>query len=134
MGDAGANLRARGPLDASVRLTERAKDLVRRIGRDYDRLFILLDDTGCCGPGNVFLQKERPGEPYVTVGTAEGLEIRIHPSFHGDRRGEEFVIDAHVAAMDDSFSLETRYGYRFILHLDRRAVRREREREPSPRA
>ncbi|MFQ5986279.1 MAG: DUF779 domain-containing protein [Thermoplasmata archaeon] len=97
-----------------VRFTAQAQGLIRRLRKRHPDLYLLLDDTGCCGPSSVFLQQTPPSPVYETMGRVDGVEVYIHPSFAGDR-AQAYTVDAYPSETDDSFSLETALGHRLTL-------------------
>ena len=100
-----------------VRLTAKARALIRQVRETHPNLHLLLDDTGCCGPSNVFLQDRVPAPPYEALGRIDGVKVYIHPIFAGGRV-QAFVLDAYVSEADDSFSLETALGRRLTLAFE----------------
>ncbi|MFQ5552876.1 MAG: DUF779 domain-containing protein [Thermoplasmata archaeon] len=97
-----------------VRFTAQAQGLLRRLRKRHPDLYLLLDDTGCCGPSNVFLQQTPPAPVYEAIGTVDGVEVFIHPTFAGDR-AHAYTVDAYPSETEDSFSLETALGHRLTL-------------------
>ncbi|MFQ6012040.1 MAG: DUF779 domain-containing protein [Thermoplasmata archaeon] len=97
-----------------VRFTPRTQGLIRRVQATHPDLYLLLDDTGCCGPSNVFLQDRPPAPVYEALGQVDGVDVYIHPTFAGGR-AQAFTIDAYRSETDDSFSLETALGHRLTL-------------------
>ena len=100
-----------------VRLTAKAQALIRQVRETHPDLHLLLDDTGCCGPSNVFLQDRGPAPPFEALGRIDGVEVYVHPTF-ARGRVRPFVLDAYVSEADDSFSLETALGRRLTLAFE----------------
>ena len=91
--------------------------VIHRVRETHSDLHLLLDDTGCCGPSNVFLQDHAPFPIYESLGRVNGVTVSIHPTFA--RGGARiFVVDAYPSEADDSFSLETTLGHRLTLGFE----------------
>jgi uncharacterized protein (DUF779 family) len=104
---------------ASVGASPRARELLRALVAERGPLVLLLDDSGCCGPGNVFVQVERPRPSYRWVATVERAEVFIAPSFLQEADPSAIVLDVRPAPLDDSLSLETARGVRLTVEFGR---------------
>lgn len=78
----------------------------------------MVDDTGCCGFSNVFLQEGEPGPVYRPLLENELVRVYAHPSYLKTVEGfRELVFDAIDDPAGDSFSLETEFGERLVVGL-----------------
>ena len=98
-----------------VELTKKAEEVMRRVIQEYGKVYMILGDTGCCGYSNVFLTTFHPESSYEYVGEYSGAEIYVHHAFRHVVDEDIINIDAVEIDVDDSFSLETNFGYRLIL-------------------
>lgn len=101
----------------TIELTDSAREVLSDLREDNPAIHVLVDDTGCCGSSHVFVQDHPPGPRYEAVGTAEGVDVHLHPGFQRGTTLEELSIDVTETRADDSFSLETRLGVRLTLAL-----------------
>ena len=101
-----------------VRVTPAAAELLRELRAEHGALVVLLDDSGCCGPGNVFVQTEAPRPAYRPIGTAEGVPVYADPTFVRDGSEATVCLDVRAAPLDDSLSLEAALGSRFVVRFE----------------
>lgn len=97
-----------------VSFTPRARRLLDEVRREHKDLVVLLDDTTCCTVSNVFARAGRPAWQAYTLGDYYGVPMCVHPSLKKQLKGGRITIDVLDSA-DDSLSLETDYGKRFIM-------------------
>jgi len=111
-------------------LTTRAHRLLDRVrageSPSADPLAFLISG-GCCGgaaPVLARMSNVLPGFD-VLLGTADGIPVYAHPHHATHLRRDRFVIDALDDPRSDTFSIEIRFGGRFVLReLDRVDSRR----------
>jgi len=89
--------------------------IVGELKREYGELFMLIGDTGCCGYSNVFLTNLEPDSSYDYIGEDKGVKIYVHRFFKEKIQQEDIRIEVVETICDDSFSLETTRGFRFVL-------------------
>jgi hypothetical protein len=84
-------------------------------------LYLIVDDTGCCGDSNVFLlagtSHGGKNERVLDAGGEGGLEIFVNPIFGQRLSNYNLNIDVYDTESDDSFSLETAVGKRLYLRM-----------------
>ena len=97
-----------------VEFTGRAKELLRRIMNDYPNLALVLDDATCCTVSNVFARSGGPPWAAERLPGNLGVPIYLHPSYERNLKTRRVTIDTLDFA-DDSLSLETNYGKRFVM-------------------
>lgn len=105
-------------MHTNVRLTPRAATLLQRISKEQRELILLFDDTSCCLNSNVMLRKNEPSWPISLLAEIDGVKIFVNPILQRSLKAKEIIIDALDFA-EDSLSLETDYGKRFIMSVDR---------------
>ncbi len=96
-------------------LTPKARKVMEELKRDNPEIHVILGDTGCCGFSNVFVTSASPGPYYEYLGEDSGARVYVHPAFRRSIDPDDIGIDAIEVEADDSFSIETTLGYRFIL-------------------
>ena len=95
-----------------VAFTRKAKELLESMIIDHPDLTLVLDDTTCCTVSNVFA---RSGAPPWEGRRIEGhVPVYIHPSLDKSLKSQRVIVDVLEFA-DDSLSLETNYGKRFVM-------------------
>jgi uncharacterized protein (DUF779 family) len=99
----------------AVRSSPRARQLLAELATEHAQLVVLLDDSGCCGPGNVFVQVEPPRPGYRRAGVVGDVPVYIAPSFLRDADVSQISLDVRPAPLDDSLSLETARGVRLTV-------------------
>ena len=104
--------------NAGLRSSERARELLAALAAEHRHLVVLLDDSGCCGPGNVFVQVEEPRPVYLPVGAVGGVPVYIAPSFLRGANAAQIFLDVRPAPLDDSLSLETARGVRLTVAFE----------------
>lgn len=72
--------------------------------------------TGCCESTAAFLFEDHGARPDgVVVGAVDGIDI-VAPRWIADSyEGDELTVDADSGLIDDSMSIETDLGCRFVL-------------------
>ena len=90
-------------------------NIVQELKQRYGNAYIILGDTGCCGYSNVFVTNLEPDSSYEYLGEDRGVGIYVHRSFRDSINPDDIRIKIIKVNADDSFSLETELGYRFIL-------------------
>lgn len=78
----------------------------------------MFDDTSCCSNSNVILRKNEPSWPISFLAEMDGVKVFVNPILQRSLKAKEIIIDALDFA-EDSLSLETEYGKRFIMSVDR---------------
>jgi len=105
-------------MQTNVRLTPRAATLLKIISKEQREVVLPLDDTSCCSNSNVMLRESKPSWPVSFLAEIDGLRIFVNPVFERSLKAEQITIDALDFA-DDSLSLETDYGKRLIMSVNR---------------
>lgn len=100
-----------------LKLTVEAAEILKRIKSRYGDLYMIIGDTGCCGFSNVFLTRNKPLGDYVEAGEVLGVHVYLKPPLDSTLNPSGVVVDVVESVADDSLSLETELGYRFILRL-----------------
>ncbi len=101
-----------------VLFTFRSKSLLERIRRDEPELALVLGDATCCTVSNVFARTGRPAWEAEEVGAYTNVPIYVHPAFKRRLEKGSVTIDTMDFA-DDSLSLETNYGKRFVMIMSK---------------
>ncbi|MCS7145969.1 MAG: DUF779 domain-containing protein [Aigarchaeota archaeon] len=101
----------------AVGLTDEAAEVLRKVQAKHGKVYMIIGDTGCCGYSNVFLTRNRPVGDYVQVGETIGTMVYLRPPLSETLDPSSVVVDVVEAVADDSLSLETELGYRFILRV-----------------
>ncbi|MEM0482586.1 MAG: DUF779 domain-containing protein [Nitrososphaerota archaeon] len=101
----------------TISLTTEAEQVLRKVKSKHGELHMIIGDTGCCGYSNVFITRYRPVGDYVKIGETSGVTVYLRPPLDATLNPNSVVIDVVEAVADDSLSLETELGYRFILRL-----------------
>jgi len=104
-------------MQPNVRLTPTAAALLQTISKEHTKLVLLLDDTSCCSNSNVMLRENEPSWPVSLLAEIDGVRVLVNPILERSLKAERIVIDALDVA-DDSLSLETNYGKRFIMLVE----------------
>jgi len=101
-----------------ITFTPKATTLLQMIVAEHQTLVLLLDDTSCCSNSNVMLRENEPSWPASFLAEIHGVRVIVNPIIERTLTdAKEIVIDALDFA-DDSLSLETDYGKRFIMSVD----------------
>lgn len=103
-------------MSLDIKLTQLARSLLDKL-KEEGRVNVILGDTGCCGYSNVYVTSEDLGASYRFLKEEGGIRYYCQ---HGFERAlnDNILIDAIEVDVDDSFSLETKHGYRFIIKSD----------------
>ncbi len=101
----------------SINLTAEAEQVLKTVKSRYGELYMIIGDTGCCGYSNVFLTSRKPVGDYVAIGEKIGVTVYLRPPLDSTLDPSRVVVDVVETVSDDSFSLETELGYRFILRV-----------------
>ena len=96
-------------------LSRRASQAIENLKKRYEKLFMIISDTGCCGYSNVHVTAIEPRGDYVYCGDVSGVHVYFRPPLDRLLSYSEVIIDAQPTSIDDSLSLETTIGYRFVL-------------------
>lgn len=98
--------------------TDRAHRLIQRVHEKHRSLYLVLDDTGCCGFSNAFLKATSPGPAYQKLLENKSVEVYAHPRYLKTAETfRELVVDSVADPVEDSFSLETQFGERLVVSL-----------------
>ncbi|MDW8073455.1 MAG: DUF779 domain-containing protein [Nitrososphaerota archaeon] len=100
-----------------VGLTDEAAEVLRKVQAKHGKVYMIIGDTGCCGYSNVFFTRSRPVGDYVEIGETNGAKVYLRPPLSETLDLSSVVVDVVEAVADDSLSLETELGYRFILKV-----------------
>ena len=98
-------------------MTPTAAALLQTISKEHKKLVLLLDDTSCCSNSNVMLRENEPSWSVSLLAEIDGVRVLVNPILERSLKAERIVIDALDVA-DDSLSLETNYGKRFIMLVE----------------
>jgi len=102
-------------MHVELKATERAEETFEKLIRGHKDLGVFIDDQGCCGFSNVFVrEKASVGPDWVPVGKIMGVDVYVSAKFVRFL-GQTVRFDVVESEADDSFSLETLYGVRFII-------------------
>lgn len=96
--------------------TERAVDVVRRVREHRRGRLSMTIGTGCCESTAAFLFEDHGTRPDgVVVGAVDGIDV-VAPRWIADSyEGDELILDVDEGVVDDSMSVETDLGCRFVL-------------------
>ncbi|MEM1967421.1 MAG: DUF779 domain-containing protein [Nitrososphaerota archaeon] len=98
-------------------LTPAAAEILGRLRAENKELHLIIGDTGCCGYSNVFLTRNRPAGDYAEVGVLDGVRVYLRPPMDKTLDLSKVLIDVVESVADDSLSVETELGYRFVLRI-----------------
>ncbi len=101
----------------TIQFTEVAAGLLQKMLIDHPTLVLLLDDTSCCSNSNVMTREGEPSWPVVLLANINGLRVYINPVLGKSLKADKILIDVLDFA-DDSLSLETNYGKRFVMSTE----------------
>jgi uncharacterized protein (DUF779 family) len=102
----------------TFRITEGARRTIDELKkRGHPRLFILIDDPGCCSFSSVFVTESSNtiSSGWEKLWEGDGAEVHINKQFHPYGEGWTTVLDVVSGVEDDSFSLETAFSERLVL-------------------
>jgi len=97
-----------------VEFTPTAAALLLKIRMEHPNLVLLIDDSSCCSNSNIIARANKPKWPVALVSNKDHVEIYMNPILQKSLRTDRILIDVLDFA-DDSFSLETDYGKRFVM-------------------
>lgn len=109
-----------------VEISAEASKLLRTVrdGSGHKRVYVFLDDAGCCDSSNTFVTSSsaRLGiRDWVKVLDLEGVAVYGDERFLRTAKGGTLVLDVYPCdAASDSLSLETNYGKRLYAGLGTR--------------
>ncbi len=95
-----------------IAFTRKAKELLGNIITDHPDLTLVLDDTTCCTVSNVFARRGAP--PWAARRIEGYIPVYVHPSLEKSLKSHGVIVDV-LDFVDDSLSLETNYGKRFVM-------------------
>lgn len=102
-------------MDVKLEATERAEETFEKLIGSHTDLGVFIDDQGCCGFSNVFVRDKRTvGSDWVSLGKIMGVDVYVNAKFV-KFLGPTVRFDVVDSEADDSFSLETLHGVRFII-------------------
>jgi hypothetical protein len=101
----------------SLQLTPEAREVFRKIAASTSELYVIIGDTGCCGYSNVFVTARKPVGDYVEAGGLMGAKVYLRPPLDKTLDLKRVTVDVVESPADDSLSLETELGYRFVLRV-----------------
>jgi uncharacterized protein (DUF779 family) len=101
--------------------TDAAARIVERSRRDRPGALVFTIGTGCCESTAPFLYEDFwPGPDSETVGEVAGVPVYAPAYLRALYPGDDGVTIDVEELMAESMSIETEYGYRFILRGDER--------------
>jgi uncharacterized protein (DUF779 family) len=103
-------------MQANVEFTQKAAALLLRMQQEHWSLVLLLDGTSCCANSNVMARATRPSWPVDLLSDRDGVQVYISPVLRKSLKATRIIIDVMDFA-DDSLSLETNYGKRFMMSV-----------------
>lgn len=114
-----------GGASCNLDVSSRALDMFRELEQKYGarQLVVLIDDTGCCGFSNVFVTKSPVLNPssWKETGKVLGIPLLVNKAFASPTNEQRIILDVIAnSSSDDSFSLETAYGKRFVVMYSER--------------
>jgi uncharacterized protein (DUF779 family) len=101
-------------MQSDVEFTQKAAALLLRMHAEHPSLMLLLDDTSCCANSNVMARVTRPSWSVDWLSEKDGVQVYISPVLRKSLKATRIIIDVMDFA-DDSLSLETDYGQRFMM-------------------
>ena len=101
--------------------TDAAARIVERSRRDRPGALVFTIGTGCCESTAPFLYEDFwPGPDSEAVGEVAGVPVYAPAYLRALYPGDDGVIIDVEELMAESMSIETEYGFRFILRGDER--------------
>jgi uncharacterized protein (DUF779 family) len=101
--------------------TDAAARIVERSRRDRPGALVFTIGTGCCESTAPFLYEDFwPGPDSEPVGEVAGVPVYAPAYLRALYPGDDGVIIDVEELMAESMSIETEYGFRFILRGDER--------------
>jgi uncharacterized protein (DUF779 family) len=101
--------------------TDAAARIVERLRRDRPGALVFTIGTGCCESTAPFLYEDFwPGPDSEPVGEVAGVPVYAPAYLRALYPGDDGVIIDVEELMAESMSIETEYGFRFILRGDER--------------
>jgi uncharacterized protein (DUF779 family) len=101
--------------------TDAAARIVERSRRDRPGVLVFTIGTGCCESTAPFLYEDFwPGPDSEPVGEVAGVPVYAPAYLRALYPGDDGVIIDVEELMAESMSIETEYGFRFILRGDER--------------
>jgi uncharacterized protein (DUF779 family) len=101
--------------------TDAAARIVERSRRDRSGTLVFTIGTGCCESTAPFLYEDFwPGPDSEPVGEVAGVPVYAPAYLRALYPGDDGVIVDVEELMAESMSIETEYGFRFILRGDER--------------
>jgi uncharacterized protein (DUF779 family) len=101
--------------------TDAAARIVERSRRDRRGALVFTIGTGCCESTAPFLYEDFwPGPDSEPVGEVAGVAVYAPAYLRALSPGEDGVTIDVEELMAESMSIETEYGYRFVLRGDER--------------
>lgn len=104
-------------MSMTLSLSPTASEILEKIRTRHRELHLIIGDTGCCGYSNVFLTENRPVGDYFEAGVVDGVKVHLRAPLDKTLDLRRVLIDVVESVADDSLSLETELGYRFILRV-----------------
>jgi uncharacterized protein (DUF779 family) len=101
-------------MQPDVEFTQKAATLLLRMRAEHSSLMLLLDDTSCCANSNVMARVTRPSWPVDLLLDRHRVQVYISPVLRKSLKATRIIIDV-IDFADDSLSLETNYGKRFMM-------------------
>lgn len=99
-----------------IRPTDSAVAVVRRVRERRTGGLGFTIGTGCCESTAAFLFEDHEGRTDgVVVGEVDGIDVVAPPWIADAYEGDGLVLDVDEGVVDDSMSVETDLGCRFVL-------------------
>lgn len=101
---------------AHYAFTDRARELVLQVAADKGGPLTMVIANGCCDGTAPYLYRNTPIEPHWDLVFEDPVVTVYTGNLGPDVPGMNVLIDARPD-LSDSFSLESDYGYRFVVRL-----------------
>jgi len=100
-----------------VKLDPEAKEVLKRIRVERGEPYVSIVEDGCCSFSNVMVTLQKPSDDFQRLGDVDGYQFYIKKSLAGLYGTKDITIRA-LKRIDDSFSVETEYGYKLFVDYD----------------
>jgi len=97
-----------------IKITDKAKEIIYFLKNKYPNLSLVIESTSCCSISSVFARNNIPNGELIYIGEIEGVKFYLDNPMHTLLKMNQLIIDV-IDFTDDSLSLETDIGKRFIL-------------------
>jgi len=101
---------------ATVKVSERASEMLRQIRRKRSGVLTITIDGGCCeGTAPHLYEDYVVPSGSVEIGRAEDIPIYIAPHFQDQYKRARVTIDLIDDESSDAMSIETEHGVRLVM-------------------